>query len=110
MRIAAYIAAVALAMLAFLLASEACFARRSLRRKAALIQVGNGKERVRSLLGSPAESCKGSLGDGSVIGLSLARDAPEQECKIHLFGPDPNEVAVYFDSTGRVVRVHIPAR
>jgi hypothetical protein len=127
-RIAAFIAAVTLVVLALLLASEGCFAGRSLRRKAALIQVGDARERVRSLLGRPAESGHRSLGDGS--------HAPKQEwwaygsivdsfkwqwppatefpwiaqCNIHLFGPDPKEVVVYFDSAGRVIRVRIPAR
>jgi hypothetical protein len=119
-KIARNVAVAVLAMLAIVLMLEAV-GTGSLRRRAALIQVGDGKDRVRSLLGRPTESLK-----TEGLGILFTGGAPEWWSYGSLLGwhrpftrefpwkaplkfrPDTNDVAVYFDSMGKVVRVYIP--
>ncbi len=126
MKIARNLVIAVIVILAVFLVVET-FGTASLRRRAALIRVGDSHERVRSLLGRPSESS--SISGGSAMGLMLHGGAPEwwaygsvlnslpftrefpwiAPIKLHLFTPDTNEVAIYFDSSGRVVRVEIPS-
>ena len=90
---------------------------------AATIQVGDSSNRVRSVLGQPSESIAVSSGNPALGGaterwsyastLDFLDWHPRQlpriaSLKFHF--TDMNDVAVYFDSTGRVMRVQIPNR
>jgi len=86
---------------------------KAIRAKASTIQVGDSTNRVRSVLGEPTESITIT---GSLQQMLLPGGAPERWSyasslnflKLHF--TDTNDVAVYFDSTGRAMRVQIPKR
>ena len=95
----------------------------SVRAKAANIQVGDSTNRVLSVLGQPTETIAESspspmLGGASerwsyASSLDFLDWHPRRfpriaSLKFHF--TDTNDVAVYFDSTGRVMRVQIPKR
>jgi outer membrane protein assembly factor BamE (lipoprotein component of BamABCDE complex) len=85
---------------------------RAIRAKAATIQVGDDTNQVRSVLGKPTETITVTGGlqmillDGAAETWSYTSSL--NFLKIHL--TDTNDVAVYFDSTGRVMRMQIPNR
>ena len=94
------------------------FREASLRRRAALIQPGDDKNHVRSLLGRPTETCTGFFGSewwayGSPLhALDWHTPAGKFPWIVSLklsFSPDSNDVAVYFNAD-RVARVYIPAK
>lgn len=94
------------------------------RANAAAIQVGDSTNRVRSILGEPTESIAITGALTSALGGAAERWSyassqdlmewhPRQfpwiaSLKFHF--TDTNDLAVYFDSTGRVIRVQIPKR
>lgn len=119
-KIARNIVIVILVTIPVLLALEAS-SRGSFRMRAAQIQIGDGQDRVRSLLGRPTATAKSPDSWMAMI----TGGAPEWwSYGHHLFtpkfpwiapfnislAPDTNDVAVFFDSKGKVVRVHIPER
>jgi len=85
---------------------------KAIRAKAATIQVGDSTNRVRFVLGEPAESITMTgilqtlILDGAAERWSYASSL--NLLKFHF--TDTNDVAVYFDSAGRVMRVQIPRR
>ena len=94
------------------------FGEASLRKRAALIQPGDDKNRVRSVLGRPSETWTGFLGPewwgygGPLHGLDWHKPAGKLPWIVSLkmnFSPDSNDVAVYF-AADRVVRAYIPTR
>lgn len=99
---------------------------RSFRNRAAKIKLGDSREQVRAVLGQPNGYLKTS---GSSLGVFLVGGYPEWwtyrfvhhpftrkfpwlACLSFDFSlkPDTNDVAVYFDSSGKVVRVYIPQK
>ena len=81
--------------------------------KARQIQVGDSMEKVRSLLGSPTATYSGFLGYPSWgYGSRLDFDSGFPWVRFHFlgFGPNPNDLAFYFDSSSKVVRIQIPQR
>ena len=86
---------------------------KAIRAKAAEIQLGDSTNPVRSVLGEPTESI---IVTGSLQQMLLLDGAAERWSyasslnflKFHF--TDTNDLAVYFDSAGQVMRVQIPKR
>ena len=120
---AAQVIAIILLLLVLALAAFDASRPASICKTAAKIQIGDGRERVQSLLGRPTRSVVTS-GMGVLLTGAPERwfygnllDWQRPFCrefpwvaplKLRLFQADTNDVAVDFDSTGRVVRVQIP--
>jgi len=104
----------------------------ALHKKAAIIRAGDDYGRVRSILGSPRDSMK--MRDTNGLGALLTggetewwaygsrlhdldwrhpftRDFPWiVPIKWHFFSPDTNDVAIYFNTGGKVTHVFIPGK
>ena len=81
--------------------------------KARQIQVGDSMEKVRSLLGSPTATYSGFLGYpswGYGSRLNFDSESPWVRFPFLGIGPDPNDLAFYFDTSSNVVRIQIPSR
>ena len=83
---------------------------KAIRAKAAIIQVSDSTNRVRSVLGEPTESIAISGGLTLFFGGAAERWSYARTPSLKLHFSDTNDLAVYFDSTGRVMRVQIPKR
>ena len=138
MKLARNVAVGVLLLAAIVLLLET-FGKPPLRKRAALVQIGDSKARVRLILGKPSASASHQPprdgGMGAFLDAVLTEGYPEwwsyrtggilhefdwqpistnlpwlvvPKMRISLFRPDEKEVAVYFDSSGRVAKVHIP--
>jgi outer membrane protein assembly factor BamE (lipoprotein component of BamABCDE complex) len=92
------------------------FGTSTVRARALQIKIGDSKNGVRSVLGEPTESSKtsglGILFNGGAAEWwsygSLLEFPWLAPMKFHLLGPGTNDIAVYFDSAGKVTRVYVP--
>jgi hypothetical protein len=93
----------------------------SLRKRAIALRAGCPKEEVRKVLGRPTEIFFPSTNFVvSLLGVHSetwayggwcnipAAFRGESPVRFRLFGPDPDELAVVFDTSGRVARVNFP--
>ena len=81
--------------------------------RARQIQVGDSIEKVRSLLGSPTATYSGFLGYpswGYGSRLNFDFEFPWVRFPFLGLGPDPNDLAFYFDASSNVVRIQMPSR
>lgn len=105
------IAAVFLACIMVLLTVDACRARSALRRVNS-VKVGDTKQQVRNVLGRPSEITTAGIFDNSETwaygGYVDWGDLLSCPIHIRLFGPDADEVAIRFNSTGRVSKILLP--
>ena len=85
---------------------------KAIRAKAATIQVGDDTNRVRSVLGEPTESITVTGSLQQMFFLNGAAERWSYASSLNFFPvihwTDTNDLAVYFDSAGRVMRVQIP--
>src|SRR5262252_8061539 len=103
MKLTFRIAAVLLACLMAFLTADACRARSALRRAKA-VKVGDMKQQVRKVLGKPSEITTAGIFDNSETWAygGYVDWGNLLSCPIHfrLFGPDADEVAIRFSSSG----------
>jgi hypothetical protein len=98
------------------------------RRRAAGIRVGDDKARVRAIMGAPTASMTGGGGFGDwllgippeqwIYGRTLDWQTPvtreypwvrsPAQLNFHILAPGADDVAVNFNSSGKVMRVEIP--
>jgi outer membrane protein assembly factor BamE (lipoprotein component of BamABCDE complex) len=113
MKLTVRIATIGLACLMVLVTVDTYRARSAARRARAL-KVGDTKEQVRHALGRPSGiTIPGNFDDSETWaygGYVDWRNLLSCPVRSRLFGPDPDEVAVQFNSSGRVSRIILPQR
>lgn len=105
------IAAVFLACLMALLTIDNCQARSALRRAKA-VKVGDTKQQVRNVLGRPSAITVAGIFDNSETwaygGYVDWGDLLSCPIHIRIFGPDSDEVAIRFNTSGKVSKITLP--
>src|SRR5437870_8270197 len=111
MKLTAGIAAVLLACLMVLLTVDAR-RDRSAPRRAKAIKIGETRQQVRHILGRPSDVTTAGIFDrsetwayGGYVDWGHLLSTP---VRLRIFGPDADEVAIQFNSSGTVSRVIVP--
>jgi len=108
LKVVAYIVALVIALIMFLLAVDAVHGNLSVKRAKA-VKIGDSKAQVRRVLGRPTGVTIGNYEYweyGSYIDWNNLSWGPP--LRFRLFGPDNDEVSVRFNDAGKVNKVFIP--